>query len=70
MSVALAQAPTESAASLHLSCADCLRRHPSLSRAKLYRLVVGGEVRVTLPPGKSPRYDVEDLDRAMRERGA
>jgi hypothetical protein len=68
MSVALPSAPAVSPVENHLPAAECLRRHPGLTRAKLYRLVVGGEVRAILPPGKAPRYNVSDLDRIMADR--
>ena len=68
--VALAAAPAASSADPHRPAAECLRRYPGLSRAKLYRLVVGNEVRALLPPGKTPRYNVADLDRIMNDRGA
>jgi hypothetical protein len=68
--VVLAPAPAASSADPHGPAAECLRRYPGLTRAKLYRLVVGGDVRAQLPPGKSPRYSIADLDRIMSERGA
>jgi hypothetical protein len=68
--VALAPAPATSSADPHVRAAECLRRYPGLTRAKLYRLVVGNEVRALLLPGKTPRYNIADLDRVMTERGA
>ena len=68
--VAIPKAPSASAADPHVPAAEVLRRYPALSRNKLYRLVVGGDVRCILPPGKTPRYSVRDLERVMTERGA
>lgn len=63
--VAVPQAPPASSADPHVPAAEALRRYPELSRNKLYRLVVGGDVRCVLPPGKTPRYNVRDLERVM-----
>lgn len=64
MSAAVAiQAPAS--ADPHITAADALRRYPQLSRTRLYRFVVGGEVRCTLPPGRPPRYNVRDLERIL-----
>ena len=68
--VAFPAAPTASAADPHIPAAECLRRYPGLTRAKLYRLVVGTEMRAILPPGKTPRYSVADLDRILASGGA
>jgi hypothetical protein len=68
MSVATLEAPAS--ADQHISAAEALRRYPQLSRTRLYRLAVGSEVRVILPPGRPPRYNAADLDRIMNERGA
>jgi hypothetical protein len=66
---AVSEAATSAATDRYITGADCLRRYPKLSRTALYRCVVGGGIHVILPPGKSPRYNVADLDRAMAEQG-
>lgn len=67
--VAIVQPSAAPSADCHIPAAAAIRRHPSLSRVRLYRLVAGGEVRVVLPPGRPPRYNVADLDRVMADRG-
>jgi hypothetical protein len=68
--VATIQTPVAHSADDHLPAAEVLRRYRGLTRAKLYRLVVGNEVRAILPPGKTPRYSVADVERVMQGRGA
>jgi hypothetical protein len=49
MSTATCVVTAASSADRHIPAAEALRRYPSLSRARLYRLVVGNEVRVIRP---------------------
>ncbi len=48
-----------------ITSADALRRHPELSRVKLYRLAASQLIRTTVPPGSAPRYSASDVDRVM-----
>jgi len=61
MSTAIA----DPSADLHLNAADCIRRHPALSRVKLYRAAVTHQVRTRLDPGVPPLYCAADVDRLM-----
>lgn len=65
--VAIAQAPV--ASDRHITAAEIGRLYPYMTRTRLYRLVVGGSVRVDLPPGMPPRYNLADVERIMAERG-
>jgi hypothetical protein len=49
----------------YVNGAACERKYPQLTRVKLYRLVLVGEVRSILPPGSYPLYNLADLDRVM-----
>jgi hypothetical protein len=60
--------PAPASADPHLTAAEVLRRYPWMSRTRLYRLVVGNEVRTILPPGRPPKYNARDLERVARER--
>lgn len=51
----------------HITAAEAGRRYPFMTRNKLYRLVVLGLVSRVLPPGKTPRYSVADIERALAE---
>jgi hypothetical protein len=67
----LPAAPPQAAdTDIYLSAADCIRRHPALSRNRIYRAAVVGAVRTRLIPGVPPRYNAADLDRVMAERRA
>jgi hypothetical protein len=63
MSTAIA----DTSAGIHLNAADCIRRHPALSRVKLYRAAVTQQVRTQLRPGVPPLYCAADVDRLMAE---
>jgi hypothetical protein len=52
------------------AAAECIRRHPSLSRTRLYRAALVGQVRTQLLPGLTPRYSRADVDRWMASQGA
>jgi hypothetical protein len=45
-----------------------MRRFPTLTRAQLYRSCVGNEVRAILLPGRTPRYNVADVERMVQSR--
>jgi hypothetical protein len=55
-----AHAPSE-----WISGAEVTRRHPEISRVRLYRLAAAQLVRTQLIPGSAPRYSAADLDRLM-----
>jgi hypothetical protein len=66
--IALPDSPSlASDADVYLNAADCIRRHPTLSRNRIYRAAVVGAVRTRLIPGIPPRYNVADVDRLMAE---
>jgi hypothetical protein len=48
-----------------ISAAEAIRRHPTLNRAKLYRMGLTKQVRVQLLRGTPPRYSVIDLDHLL-----
>jgi hypothetical protein len=56
---------TAAPANQYHPAAECIRRHPGLTRTVLYHRALMGEVRVQLPPGRPPRYCVADIDRLM-----
>jgi hypothetical protein len=53
------------APNLYITAAEAIRRHPSLNRARLYRMGLTRMIRVQLLPGIPPRYAAADLDRLM-----
>jgi hypothetical protein len=67
--VATHQAPSTPSSDRFAPASECLRRHPGLSRVRLYYLGMLGSVRVELPPGRTPRYSVADLDRVLADQG-
>jgi hypothetical protein len=62
----LPAAPPQAAdTDIYLTAAGCIRRHPALTRNRLYRAAVVGLVKTQLLPGLSPRYCAADVDRLM-----
>lgn len=70
MTIATAVIPAQSQAGedAYASAAECMRRHPTISRPRLYRAVTVGIVRVQLLPGLAPRYCLSDVERLTRIR--
>jgi hypothetical protein len=64
---ALAGKPAVHSTAGYAIAAELMRRHPSLTRARLYRMVVVGTVRRLLLPGQAPRYSIRDVDAVMRQ---
>jgi hypothetical protein len=60
-------AAVDLAEDLYIPGAEALRKHPTLSRVHLYRLVAIQRVRAQLPAGAPIRYHAADLARVMSE---